>query len=142
VPVVQVVEIQVGWPPKAQRAGGRLSGAGGSRCLVRSRGASFGKKLQSGSHDGGCERDRCRELHQVGFRKLNEVLEGRRSSLCARDWSPRKNRCRCDPELVIVTERFPVPSNVLFGVDELIHFLVRVSGLGLGPAHLVRASRL
>ena len=35
------------------------------------------------------------------------------------------------PELVNVTQRFPDPSNVLFGVHELILFLVRVAGLGL-----------
>ena len=40
VPVVQVGVVQVGWPPKAQRARGRLSGAGGKRSLLRSRGAS------------------------------------------------------------------------------------------------------
>jgi len=36
VPVVQVGVFQVGWPPRAQRARGRLSGAGGKRSLLRS----------------------------------------------------------------------------------------------------------
>ena len=48
------------------------------------------------------------------FRKKNEVLESRRSSVSACEWPSRKDCCRGDPKLVVVTQRFPGPSNVLF----------------------------
>ena len=48
-----------------------------------------------------------------GFRKKNEVLESRRSSVSACERPSRKGCCRGDPKLVVVTQRFPCPSNVL-----------------------------
>ena len=71
-----------------------------------------------------------------GFRKWNEVLGSRRSSVCACDWSPRKNRCRDDPELVIVIQRFPTPSNVLFWSSCTDSFLGPSCGAGLCSGEL------